>query len=95
MNMQPIPIQEKIYEIRGVKVMLDFDLAEMYGIETKRLKEQVRRHIKRFTGNDFMFELTQNERNELIITLRSQNATLDISWFRYSPFAFTELGVAM
>ena len=51
-------IQSKIYEIRGQKVMLDFDLAEMYGVETKRLKEAVRRNIDRFEGADFMFELT-------------------------------------
>ena len=88
-------IQRKIYEIRGHRVMLDFDLAKMYGIETRRLKEQVRRNIRRFEGEDFMFELAQEERNALVVTLRSQNATLDMSWFRYSPFAFTELGVAM
>jgi hypothetical protein len=88
-------IYKKIYIIRGVKVMLDFYIASIYGIETKRLKETVRRNIKRFEGEDFMFELTKNECNSLIITLRSQNTTLDVSWFRYSPFAFTELGVAM
>ena len=53
-------IENKIYEIRGQKVMLDFDLAEMYGVETKRLKEQVRRNIERFPV-EFMFELTQEE----------------------------------
>ena len=51
-------IENKIYEIRGQKVMLDFDLAEMYGVETKRLKEQVRRNIERFPA-EFMFELTK------------------------------------
>ena len=51
-------IQNKIYEIRGIRVMLDFDLAEMYGVETKRLKEAERRNIERFDGDDFMFELT-------------------------------------
>ena len=56
-----IVIQSKIYEIRGQKVMLDFDLAEMYGTETKRLKESVKRNIKRFPS-DFMFELTKQER---------------------------------
>ena len=88
-------IQSKIYEIRGYKVMLDFDLAEVYETETKRLKEQVRRNIKRFTGDDFMFELTKNEVLELS---RSQNATLNNrrgSNIKYLPFAFTELGVAM
>ena len=51
-------IQSKIYEIRGQKVMLDFDLAEMYGTETKYLKRSVKRNIERFEGEDFMFELT-------------------------------------
>ena len=53
-------IQNKIYEVRGQKVMLDFDLAELYGSETKRLKEAVRRNLKRFPS-DFMFELTKEE----------------------------------
>lgn len=53
-------IENKIYEIRGQKVMLDFDLAEMYGVETKRLKEQVRRNIERFPA-EFMFELTKKK----------------------------------
>lgn len=87
-------IENKIYEIRGQKVMLDFDLAEMYEVETKRLKEQVRRNIERFP-NDFMFQLTNDEINSLIINIRSQNATLSNDWFRYPPFAFTEQGVAM
>jgi len=88
-------IQSKIYEIRGRKVMLDFDLAELYGTETKRLKEKVRRNIKRFKDDDFMFELTKNEVFELS---RSQIATLKIgrgSNIKYPPFAFTELGVSM
>lgn len=55
-------IQEKNYEVRGLKVMLDFDLAEMYQVETKRLKEAVRRNIERFEGDDFMFELTDMRR---------------------------------
>lgn len=67
-------IQSKIYEIRGQKVMLDFDLAEMYGIETRRLKEAVRRNIDRFEGDDFMFQLTKEEITELS---RSQIATLN------------------
>ena len=86
-------IQNKIYEIRGYKVMLDFDLAEIYGVETKRLKEQVRRNIERFP-DDFMFELTRDEYN----SLRSQIATLEIGRGKYSKylaFAFTEQGVAM
>lgn len=87
-------IENKIYEIRGQKVMLDFDLAEMYEVETKRLKEQVRRNIERFP-EDFMFRLTNSEVNSLIVSMRSQNATLLDNWFRYAPFAFTEQGVAM
>ncbi len=88
-------IQNKIYEIRGCKVMLDFDLAQLYGIETKRLKEQVRRNIKRFSGDDFMFVLTKDEALELS---RSQFATLNKgrgSNIKYFPFTFTELGVSM
>jgi hypothetical protein len=71
--------------------MLDFDLAEMYGIETKRLKEAVRRNIRRFPS-DFMFELTKEEH----ASLRSQFATSNTrGGTRYMPFAFTEQGVAM
>jgi len=66
------PIKNLIYELRGYRVMLDFDLAPMYGTETKRLKEQVRRNIRRFP-EDFMFELTREEYN----SLRSQIATLE------------------
>ena len=72
--------------------MLDFDLAEMYGIETRVLKQAVRRNPKRFEGNDFMFELTKEELS------RSQFVTLNKGRgnnFKYMPFAFTELGVAM
>ena len=83
-------IQNKIYQIRGERVMLDFDLAEMYGVETKRLKEQVRRNIDRFP-DDFMFELKQDEFQEL----RSQTATSKKGGTRYMPFAFTEQGVSM
>jgi hypothetical protein len=88
-------IQNKIHIIRGRKVLLDFELAEMYDAATKRLKEQVRRNIKRFAGDDFMFELTKEEIIELS---RSQIATLNKgrgSNIKYLPFAFTELGVAM
>ena len=85
-------IQNKIYEIRGQKVMLDFDLASMYGVETSQLKRAVRRNINRFDGEDFMFELTKEEIS------RCQIGTLNGgrgSNFKYMPFAFTELGVAM
>jgi hypothetical protein len=84
-------IRSKMHEIRGRIVMLDFDLAEKYDIETKRLKEAVRRNIARFEGDDFMFQLTNQEfRN-----LRSQFATSSWGGTRYTPYAFTELGVAM
>ena len=84
-------IQNKIYEIRGQRVMLDFDLAALYQVETKRLKEAVRRNIERFEGDEFMFELTEKEYADL----RSQIATSSWGGRRYQPFAFTELGVAM
>ena len=76
--------------IRGLKVMLDRDLAELYGVPTKRLKEQVRRNISRFP-EDFMFELTNQE----VRNLRSQFATSSWGGARYIPIAFTEQGVAM
>jgi hypothetical protein len=76
-------------------VILDFDLAKRYGVETKVLKQVVRRNIKRFEGDDFMFEITRDEYN----SLRSQFVTLEIGgrgkYSKYQPFAFTELGVAM
>jgi hypothetical protein len=89
-------IESLIHEIRGQRVMLDFDLAELYQVETKRLKESVRRNIERFEGDDFMFELTFEEYNSLIISLRSQIATSnERGGRRHMPFAFTEQGVAM
>ena len=83
-------ITRLIYQIRGYKVMLDKDLAELYGVETKRLKEQVRRNIERFP-EDFMFELSQDEHENL----RSQFATSSWGGTRYVPMAFTEHGVLM
>ena len=68
------PIQNKIYEIRGQRVMLDFDLAELYQIETKALKQAVRRNSERFPA-DFMFEVTPEEYNSLIVSSGSQNVT--------------------
>lgn len=85
-------IQNKIYEIRGVKVMLDFDLADMYGIETGQLKRAVRRNIERFEGEDFMFELTKEELSRCQFGILNKGRG---SNFKYMPFAFTELGVAM
>ena len=79
-----------IYRIRSKKVMLDRDLAELYGVETKRLKEQVRRNIERFP-EDFMYELSKDEYDNL----RSQIATSSWGGARYLPMAFTEHGVLM
>ena len=84
-------INNKIFEIRGMKVMLDRDLAIFYGVETRRLKEQVKRNIERFP-EDFMFQLTKNEVNLMV----SQNAIPSKQHLGGSlPFAFTEQGVAM
>jgi hypothetical protein len=85
-------VTSKIYFIRGKKVMLDRDLAEMYGVETRRLNEQVKRNEKRFP-NDFMFQLTEQELEEW----KSQNATSNKEkmGLRKLPNAFTEQGVAM
>lgn len=92
-------IQSRIYEIRGQRVMLDFDLAELYQVETRVLKQAVRRNIERFEGDDFMFELSDDEYNVLKDRLRSQNVILEIDgrgkYPKYPPFAFTEIGVAM
>ena len=79
--------------------MLDFDLAELYQVETRVLKQAVRRNIERFEGDDFMFELSEDEYNVLKDRLRSQNVILEIDgrgkYPKYPPFAFTEMGVAM
>jgi len=84
-------IEQKIFWIRGKKVMLDVDLAQLYGVPTKRLNEQVRRNIKRFP-EDFMFQLTWEEAK----FLRSQFATLKRGeHIKYLPRAFTEQGIAM
>ncbi len=89
-------IQDKIYEIRGRRVMLDFDLAALYGVETKALKQSVRRNFERFEGEDFMFELSESEYNRLSISLRSQFVTSnERGGRRHMPFAFTEIGVSM
>ena len=97
--MELTTIQSKIYEIRGQRVMLDFDLAELYQVETRVLKQAVRRNIERFEGDDFMFELSEDEYNVLKDRLRSQNVILEIDgrgkYPKYPPFAFTEMGVAM
>lgn len=83
-------ILNKIYVFRGEKVMLDNDLAEMYGVETKQLKRQVRRNKSRFP-KDFMFELSTKE----FENLRSQIGTSSWGGTRYNPMTFTEQGIAM
>ena len=84
-------VGERIYFVRGHRVMLDTDLAELYGVETKRLNEQVRRNPERFPP-DFMFRLTVGEWK----SLRSQNATLKPGAHRkYLPYVFTEHGALM
>lgn len=97
-------IQNRIYEIRGERVMLDRDLATLYETETKRLKEAVNRNIKRFP-KDFMFQLTKEEWEGLRFQfetlektdnpLRTQIATSNRGGTRYLPYVFTEQGVAM
>ena len=92
MELQPYDIQNKIYEIRGRRVMLDYDLAEMYGVETAQLKRSVRRNIERFEGEDFMFVPTMDELSRCQIGTLKKGRGSNI---KYLPFAFTELGVSM
>ena len=120
-----LPIFQKIHEIRGQKVILDFDLAELYDVETKVLNQAVKRNLKRFPL-DFMFQLTEKEQNEVLrsqtVTANIQNTDFDFnersrsqivtlnekesdnqfvksmkrgSNIKYSPYAFTEQGIAM
>ena len=103
-------IQNLIHVIRGQRVMLDFDLARLYHVETKTLNQAVKRNAKRFEGEEFMFQLTKEEWREVkvkitninivdnqdITTLRSQNVTArQVQKQRFQPYAFTEIGVAM
>jgi ORF6N domain len=95
MELSVIQIQNKIYEIRGLKVMPDYDLAGLYEVSTAILKRAVKRNIERFP-KDFMFELTRAEYN----SLRYQIGTLEKGqgrgrYSKYLPYAFTEQGVAM
>lgn len=86
-------VQSMIHMVRGERVILDRDLAQLYGVETKNLKRQVKRNISRFPS-DFMLELTRDEYN----SLRCQNGTIESGrgeHSKYIPFAFTENGVAM
>ena len=91
---QQLPVENKVGSlirvIRGQQVMLDRDLAELYGVETRRLNEQVKRNLERFP-EDFMFQLTPNEFDNLM----SQFATSSWGGVRKLPYAFTEQGVAM
>ena len=84
-------IQSKIYEIRGQKVMLDFDLADLYEVQTKNLNLAVKRNIKRFPL-DFMFQLSKSEWERLRLQIETSNGR---GGTRYLPYAFTEQGVAM
>jgi hypothetical protein len=98
-------IQSKIYELRGRKVMLDRDLAELYGVETRALNQAVKRNLDRFEGDDFMFMLSPDEvkefsRSQIVMmynneNLKSQNVTSSWGGTRKIPYAFTELGVSM
>src|SRR5262249_46958244 len=96
-------IERRIYLIRGQKVMIDFDLAELYGVPTKQLNQQVSRNQKRFP-EDFMFQLTKEEGNALRSQFVTSNPNLKSEVAssktgrggrRYLPYAFTEQGVAM
>ena len=89
-SVQVEAVTEKIVPIRGKRVILDFDIAELYGVETKQLKRAVRRNIDRFPA-DFMFELSKKE----LDNLRSHFGTSSWGGLRYRPYAFTEQGVAM
>ncbi len=91
-NMQLQKIETKIYEVRGQKVILDFDLAELYEVENRTLKQAIKRNIERFP-NDFMFQLTKNEWQELITNCDKLPDGAKFS--PVTPSAFTEQGVAM
>jgi phage regulator Rha-like protein len=88
--MEPVVIQQKIFEIRGVKVMFDFDLAILYNVDTKVLNQSVKRNTSRFP-EDFMFQLTEPE----WLGLRSQIVTSNRGGRRYLPYVFTEHGITM
>jgi phage regulator Rha-like protein len=87
-------IQSKIYEIRGRRVMIDSDLAELYNVETKNLKRAVRSNIERFP-DDFMFELTKEEYESLRCNFFTLNKNGRGQHSKYLPFAFTQEGIAM
>jgi hypothetical protein len=91
-------IQNLIYEIRGQKVMIDYDLAMMYQVETKVLNQSVKRNIKRFPS-DFMFQLTETEyqflRSQFVTLNEEENKDRRGKHSKYLPYAFTEQGIAM
>ena len=82
-------IREKIYVVRGVQVMLDFEVAEIYGYETKSFNRQVKNNAAKFEGDEFMFQLTKQEFDDI---LRCKNSTSSWGGARYLPHAFTEQG---
>lgn len=84
-------VMNKIFLIRGMKVMMDKDLAELYQVQTRTLNQAVNRNLKRFPGEDFMFQLTEDEIKNLIF----QNTTSSWGGTRKLPFVFTEQGLAM
>jgi hypothetical protein len=84
-------VENKILLIRGIKVMLDKDLARLYGVSTRRLNEQVRRNLKRFP-DDFMFKLSKNEKDEVVAIC---DHLKDLKFSYQLPYAFTEQGIAM
>ncbi|MCX6270307.1 MAG: ORF6N domain-containing protein [Bacteroidetes bacterium] len=84
-------VLRKILQIRGKKVLIDRDLAELYGTSAKRLNEQVKRNLKRFPNN-FMFQLTEDEKDEVVAIC---DHLFKIKYSPYLPFAFTEYGVLM
>ena len=95
-----LSIRDKIYTIRGVKVMLDFDLAEIYGYETKNFNRQVKNNAEKFEGEEFMFRLTHDEMDELVrcnfFTSRADGLFKGQSGgTRHLPYAFTESGIYM
>ncbi len=83
-------LQDKIYTIRGQKVMLDFELAEIYGYETKNFNRQVKNNQQKFEGEDFMFQLTKDEWENL----RCKKFTSSWGGLRYLPIAFAHVGFA-
>ncbi|SDA78675.1 ORF6N domain-containing protein [Butyrivibrio sp. INlla18] len=85
-------LNKKLYEVRGFKVMLDTDLAKIYGYETKNFNRQVKNNAEKFEGDEFMFQLTKDEYDEI---LRCKNFTSSWGGSRYVPYAFTEQGVYM